>query len=133
MHRNSSTIRYLCLHSSFFTESHFQFLGRRCKRYYPVEVLTSETRGKGSGFSSLMSSLSSFINTYLIPIGLGNLARKFYFVWLIWNAIYIGIVYFTFPETKGRTLEELKEVFNASNPVKRSIAKRTVYVPKGTT
>jgi hypothetical protein len=33
-------------------------------------------------------------------------------------------MYFYFPETKERTLEELAEVFEAPNPVKKSLAKR---------
>lgn len=34
-------------------------------------------------------------------------------------------MYFYFPETKDRTLEELAEVFEALNPVKKSLEKRS--------
>lgn len=33
-------------------------------------------------------------------------------------------MYFYFPETKERTLEELAEVFEAPNPVEKSLEKR---------
>lgn len=33
-------------------------------------------------------------------------------------------MYLYFPETKDRTLEELSEVFEAKNPVKKSLEKR---------
>ena len=33
-------------------------------------------------------------------------------------------MYFYFPETKERTLEELAEVFEAKNPVKKSLERR---------
>ncbi len=36
----------------------------------------------------------------------------------------VAFMYFFFPETKERTLEELAEVFEAPNPVKKSLEKR---------
>jgi hypothetical protein len=37
-------------------------------------------------------------------------------------------MFFTLPETKGRSIEELTHVFNSPNPVKESLRKATVIV-----
>ena len=37
-------------------------------------------------------------------------------------------VYFFIPETKGRTLEELDEIFTAKSPVKESTKKKKLEV-----
>jgi hypothetical protein len=43
---------------------------------------------------------------------------------LLTQAQEFAVMYLYFPETKERTLEELAEVFEASNPVKKSLEKR---------
>lgn len=40
-------------------------------------------------------------------------------------------MFFTLPETKGRSIEELNYVFNSRNPVKESLRKTTVIVREG--
>lgn len=40
-------------------------------------------------------------------------------------------MFFTLPETKGRTIEELEELFLERNPVKASLKKREVVVREG--
>lgn len=38
------------------------------------------------------------------------------------------MIFFFFVETAGKTLEELSEIFNAKNPVKKSLEKTRVTV-----
>lgn len=40
-------------------------------------------------------------------------------------------MYFLFVETRGRTLEELTEIFQAANPVKYSLKRTEVVVHEG--
>lgn len=44
----------------------------------------------------------------------------FYVFFVFWDCIELAIIYFFFVETKGRTLEQLEEVFVAKNPRKAS-------------
>jgi hypothetical protein len=46
----------------------------------------------------------------------------------IWDAVQVVVVYFFIPETKGRTLEELDDIFSAQNPVKESTKKKKIEV-----
>ena len=40
-------------------------------------------------------------------------------------------IYFTFVETKGRTLEEIDDIFADQKPVKRSLRKRVMVISVG--
>jgi hypothetical protein len=60
------------------------------------------------------------VNQFAIPVALKNIGWKTYIVYVIWCAVQSVILYFTIPETKEFTLEELDEVFHAKNPIKHS-------------
>jgi hypothetical protein len=45
-------------------------------------------------------------------------------VFVFWELTEIVITWFFFPETKDGTLEELAEVFEAPNPVQKSLTNR---------
>jgi hypothetical protein len=78
--------------------------------------------------SGLWLNIISFINTYAAPVGITNSGWKFYILYLAIDALGIAAIYFTFVETKGRTLEEIDEIFANLHPVKRSLQKREVIV-----
>ncbi|KAJ5687652.1 Major facilitator superfamily domain general substrate transporter [Penicillium majusculum] len=87
---------------------------------YIVEVLDTNTRAKGKSLAQLFTAVTSAVITYASSPAFA--ALKYYLY-----AIFIGfllVIYFFWPETKGRTLEELEEVFSAPNPVKKSLEPR---------
>lgn len=45
----------------------------------------------------------------------------FYVFFAFWDSFEVGFMYFFFVETKGSTLEELDEIFEAENPRKASV------------
>ncbi|KAH8682004.1 general substrate transporter [Xylariales sp. PMI_506] len=91
---------------------------------YPVEVLSFEMRAKGMAFSTLAVNISGLLNQFAWPVSLRNIGWKTYIVFTIWDAIQAFIMWIYLPETKGRTLEELDEIFEAKNPVKASTQKK---------
>ncbi|CAF3544506.1 unnamed protein product [Fusarium graminearum] len=78
---------------------------------YPVEILPLNIRAKG--IALLMGSIkgASFFNQFVNPIGLKNLGWKYYIVYCVWLCFVLLTVFFMFPETKNRSLEEISEVF----------------------
>lgn len=44
---------------------------------------------------------------------------------MFWDLVEVVVIFFFFPETNERTLEELNEVFEAKNPVKKSLEPRS--------
>lgn len=95
---------------------------------YPVEVLSFEMRAKGMAFSSLAVNAAGLLNQFAWPVALQKIGWKTYIVFMVWCAVQALIVYVFIPETKGRTLEELDEIFNSPNPVRASLTKGAVYI-----
>jgi len=93
---------------------------------YPVEVLSFEQRAKGMAFSSLAVNAAGLLNQFAWPVALEKIGWKTYIIFVVWCAFQTFIIYFFIPETKGRTLEELDEIFEARNPRNASIAKKKV-------
>lgn len=57
------------------------------------------------------SRAAAFFNTFVNPIGLANIGWKYYIVYTVWLAVEGVVVYLGFPETKGKSLEELAWMF----------------------
>ncbi|KAL4914364.1 general substrate transporter [Aspergillus aurantiobrunneus] len=102
----------------------FSFGWTPLQSMYIAETLTTTTRAKGTAVGNLASSISSTIIQYSSGPAFKNIQYYFYLVFVFWDLIEIVIMWFFFPETKDRTLEELEEVFSDPNPVKRSLVKR---------
>ncbi|EHK22543.1 uncharacterized protein TRIVIDRAFT_78848 [Trichoderma virens Gv29-8] len=95
---------------------------------YPVEVLSFEMRAKGMAFSSFATNAAGLLNQFAWPVSMKDIGWKTYIIFTIWDLVQVTVVYFFIPETKGRTLEELDEIFEAKNPVKASTTKKSVAV-----
>lgn len=102
----------------------FSFGWTPLQSMYIAETLTTTTRAKGTAVGNLLSSISSAIIQYGSGPAFANIKYYFYLVFVAWDLIELLVIYLFFPETKERTLEELAEVFEAPNPVKKSLHKR---------
>lgn len=78
---------------------------------YPAEIFPMRVRAKAVSVSTAMNWLFNFALAWAVPPGLSTIAYKTYFIFGTFNfAAFIHIL-FCFPETAGRTLEEIEEVF----------------------
>ncbi|KIW37688.1 uncharacterized protein PV06_10322 [Exophiala oligosperma] len=98
----------------------FAFAYTSMQPIYPAEVMSNEMRAKGMFLFQITAGLASFVNTFAAPVALKNIRYWFYVFFVFWDCFEFLIIYFFFVETKGRTLEELDEVFEATNPRKAS-------------
>lgn len=100
------------------------------------------------------------VNTYGISVGIEKIGWKLYLVYIGWICVELVIIYFVsccflrplflplwvprndthvntffflqfFVETAGKTLEELKQIFEAPNPRKASTRKTKVAMAEG--
>jgi sugar porter (SP) family MFS transporter len=79
---------------------------------YITEILTFSLRMPGLAVFQFSQTCFSILSTYVTPIGLENLAWKYYLIWLPWVIIELVGVYLLFPETKGPSLEEIAILFD---------------------
>lgn len=59
----------------------------------------------------LMICLGNFIVVEITPIGISSLGWKFYIIWTVFNGAFVPLVYLFYPETAGRTLEDIDRYF----------------------
>lgn len=103
----------------------FSFGWTPLQSMYIAETLPTATRAKGTALATLASAATSVILQYSSGPAFEKIGYYFYLFFVFWDLLEGVFIYFYFPETKGRTLEELEEVFSAPNPVKKSLEKRS--------
>ncbi|KAJ4252523.1 hypothetical protein NW757_005965 [Fusarium falciforme] len=81
---------------------------------YPLEMVTTKQRGIFFSWTMFCVNASNFIASYLNPVALENIQWRYYIVQCVFNALVLAIVYFTFVETRGLTLEEVAVIFDGS-------------------
>ncbi|KAI9375768.1 putative MFS sugar transporter [Aspergillus egyptiacus] len=78
---------------------------------YLVELFPYLGRSRGISWFQFYGRGASFFATYVNPIGLGNIEWRWLIVYSCWLAFELVFIYFLFPETSNRTLEELSFIF----------------------
>lgn len=79
---------------------------------YVVEIMPFTIRAKGMAVQGLCVNLALFFNSYINPIALTAIGWKYYLVYCVWLIVEVFVVWKFYVETKGRTLEELAEIFD---------------------
>ena len=80
-----------------------------------VEIFPFQQRAQGIAVEQMTVRFAVFFNTYVNPIALDSIGWRYYIVYCIWILVEIATVYFLFPETKGRSLEELSFMFESKD------------------
>lgn len=55
----------------------------------------------------------------ITPVAIANIKWRTYILWAVLNFVFIFIVYFFYPETKGLTLEETDNIFVGGDKITR--------------
>ncbi|KIP10375.1 hypothetical protein PHLGIDRAFT_33910 [Phlebiopsis gigantea 11061_1 CR5-6] len=78
---------------------------------YLVELFPYRSRAKGIAIFQWWGRAAGFFNQFVNPIGIANAGWKYYISYCIVLVFEVVFVYFLFPETSGRSLEELAFLF----------------------
>ncbi|KAK2595677.1 hypothetical protein N8I77_002877 [Diaporthe amygdali] len=81
---------------------------------YPAEILRYSQRAKGVVAAQSIGYAFSFLNLYTAPLAIESIAWRYYAINAGWNVGILGVVIWLFVETKGRTLEEMDELFDGT-------------------
>lgn len=88
---------------------------------YMVEVWPYMERSRGIAVFQLFGRLAGFFTTFVNPIGLGDISWKWLIVYVAWLTYEVVFVWFLFPETANRTLEELAFLFEGEEKNIRAV------------
>ncbi|KAF2175993.1 general substrate transporter [Zopfia rhizophila CBS 207.26] len=75
------------------------------------EIMTMAIRAKGSSISVISNVLINIVFNQVSPIAFANIGYKYYSLFICTNLLGAVVVFFMFPETKGKTLEEIAHIF----------------------
>ncbi|KAF2474033.1 general substrate transporter [Lindgomyces ingoldianus] len=78
---------------------------------YPAEVNPIKTRAKANAMSTCSNWLFNFMIVMITPVMLDNIGWATYLVFAVINACFFPIIFFFYPETKRRSLEEIDLIF----------------------
>jgi len=82
---------------------------------YLVEIFPYYVRTKGLSWFQLFGRSAVMFGSFVNPIGLQNLDWKYLIVYVVWLCLEVVFIYFFFPETFGKTLEELTFLFESES------------------
>lgn len=78
---------------------------------YPAEINPIKTRAKANAVSTCTNWLFNFLIVMVTPIMITNIDWGTYLFFAIVNACFIPVIYFFYPETARRSLEEIDIIF----------------------
>ncbi|KZT12841.1 general substrate transporter [Laetiporus sulphureus 93-53] len=95
---------------------------------YPAEIVGLRIRAPANAFSTASNWIFNFVVVMIVGPSFSNISWRTYIVFASLNAFIIPVVYFFFPETTGRSLEDMDVVFAVAynegiSPVKVSLRK----------
>ncbi|KAK9854854.1 hypothetical protein MYU51_003045 [Penicillium brevicompactum] len=79
--------------------------------FYPSEISTTSLRSKSAAIASAFNWLSVFAVVKLTPIAIQNINWRVFVIFAVLNFLWIPIVFFFYPETKGLELEDINLIF----------------------
>lgn len=84
---------------------------------YGTEIWPQEVRAKGYSFTILGWAIGCGMTTFVIPIMLANIGWWAFIFFGCMNVVVIPIIHFFYPETAGRSLEEVDLLFTSDSPL----------------
>jgi sugar porter (SP) family MFS transporter len=84
---------------------------------YATEVAPLQLRAAISAVSTAAVWTFNFLLAEVTPVGFNTISYRYYIIFAVLNAAIVPVVYFFFPETNGRTLEEIDEIFLQSKTI----------------
>ncbi|KAI9152267.1 High-affinity glucose transporter [Paramyrothecium foliicola] len=89
---------------------------------YLVELWPYTHRSRGIGIQQIFGKLAGFFSTNVNSIALDALEWRYLAIYCGWIAFEFAIVYLLYPETSGRTLEELAFLFEDEELNEKTVA-----------
>lgn len=79
---------------------------------YPPEVMNYSIRANGYAATSFSLNALALLFVFIMPIGLTNIGWKMYMVNASWDIVILGLIWYYWVETKGKSVEEIDALFD---------------------
>ncbi|PUU76266.1 general substrate transporter [Tuber borchii] len=96
---------------------------------YPAEVNPLRTRGKANAVSTITNWLFNFVVVMITPVMIDRIGWGTYLFFAVVNACFLPFIYFFYPETRLRSLEEIDFIFAKGYEEKISYVKAAKELP----
>ncbi|KAI9273031.1 general substrate transporter [Phascolomyces articulosus] len=110
----NSHASYFCIVMIYFFVAGFAYSWGPVGWIYPAEIYTLNVRAKASSMSTAANWLMNFVISQIVPVMLADITWGTYIFFGCCCLFMSGIVFIFFPETKGKSLEEMDAVFGGS-------------------
>ncbi|KAJ6118236.1 Major facilitator superfamily domain general substrate transporter [Penicillium samsonianum] len=88
---------------------------------YAIEITPLHLRTTINSFSTSSSWAISILITLVTPLAFNSMGQTYFVIFAGSNALMVPIIYYFFPETAGRSLEEMDKIFALSKGVRDSV------------
>jgi MFS family permease len=88
---------------------------------YPAEIFPAKIRAKAVSLATASNWFWNCILAFAVPPLLESINWKMYMIFAAFNGMALIHIFLAAPETKGRTLEEMDDVFDSGIPAWRSV------------
>ena len=97
---------------------------------YPAELNSMAVRTQANAVSTMTNWISNFLVVQVLPTMQASINGYTFLLFAIANIIFLPFIYFFYPETTGRTLEELDVVFAVGHVKQRRPTLIAAEMPK---
>jgi len=91
---------------------------------YPGEVMKNDMRARGMAIATMFGGTGGVLTTLVAPAAMMAFGPLVFAWFSLWDFFEAAIIRAFFVETKGKTLEELEEIFQSEDPVAASLSKQ---------
>ncbi|KAL2208322.1 putative sugar transporter [Sarocladium strictum] len=123
---SDAAVVFVFLYQFFYP---FGFLGQTF--LYATEVAPLRLRVPIMAVANGVQWMSQFVVAQVTPPGTINLGSHYYIIYAVLNFFFVIVFYFFFPETNGLSLEDVDEVFKASNNVFDTVGVAKEMIARG--
>ncbi|KAJ5679586.1 hypothetical protein N7462_007830 [Penicillium macrosclerotiorum] len=84
---------------------------------YPAEIVPLRIRAPANALATSGNWIFNFLVVMITPVAFDSIGYKTYIIFAVINAFIFPVVYFFYPETAYRSLEEMDTIFNKTTSV----------------